>query len=94
MIADAGSGRVSELSLSAAWNSQCFATAMRSVDGRTVEVIHRGTWTHGFGPDFRDAMILLDGRDLLTGSIEIHLTTGAWREHGHHLDPRYDNVLV
>jgi hypothetical protein len=39
-------------------------------------------------------MVLLDGRDLLTGSIEIHLTTGAWRDHGHHLDPRYDDVVL
>lgn len=94
MIAEAGQQRISELALSAMWNNQRFDGPLRTVDGRLVEVVHRGTWTHGFGPDFRDAMVLLDGRDLLTGSIEIHLTTGAWREHGHHLDPRYDGVVL
>jgi hypothetical protein len=94
MRADAGPGRISEISLSAAWRDQRFAVPMRTVDGRVVEIVHRGTWTHGFGPDFRDAMILLDGRELRTGSIEIHLTTGAWREHRHHLDPRYDDVIL
>jgi hypothetical protein len=94
MVAEAGPERISELSLSAVWNDQRFGGPLRTTDGRLVEVVHRGTWTHGFGPDFRDAMVLLDGRDLLTGSIEIHLTTGAWRDHGHHLDPRYDEVVV
>ena len=94
MIAEAGPERISELSLSAAWNDQRIGESLRTTDGRSLTIVHRGTWTHGFGPDFRDAMIQLDGRDLLTGSIEIHLSTGAWRDHGHHLDSRYDDVLV
>lgn len=88
------SENVPEIALSAVWNEQRFTAPLTTTDGRRVEVIHRGTWTHGFGPDFRDAMILLDGRDLLNGSIEIHLKTSQWREHGHHLDERYDTVLV
>jgi hypothetical protein len=94
MIAERDPARISELSLSAAWNGKQFTGSLRTIDGRTVNVIHRGTWTHGFGPDFRDAMILLGDHDLLTGSIEIHLATSAWREHGHHLDPRYDDVVL
>ncbi|HEY7031092.1 MAG TPA: DUF2851 family protein [Thermomicrobiales bacterium] len=94
MIAEAGPERISELSLSSAWNDQRFGEPLRTTDGRSLTIVHRGAWTHGFGPDFRDAMILLDGRDLLTGSIEIHLSTGAWRDHGHHLDPRYDDVVL
>src|SRR5215212_836014 len=88
------SGNVPEIALSAVWNEQRFTAPLVTTDGRRVDVIHRGTWTHGFGPDFRDAMILLDGRDLLNGSIEIHLKTGQWREHGHHLDERYDTVML
>jgi hypothetical protein len=87
-------GNVPELALSAIWNEQRFTAPLMTTDGREISVIHRGTWTHGFGPDFRDAMILLDGRELLTGSIEIHLKTGQWREHGHHLDERYNTVLM
>jgi Protein of unknown function (DUF2851) len=94
MIADETPGRLSEISLCAAWHDQRFTTPLRTTDGRTVEIVHRGTWTHGFGPDFRDVMVLLDGRELLTGSVEIHLTTSGWRAHGHHLDPRYQDVMV
>lgn len=88
------SNRIPEITLSALWNEQRFTAPLTTVDGRRVEIVHRGSWTHGFGPDFRDAMILLDGRELVTGSIEIHLKTGQWREHGHHVDPRYDTVIL
>ena len=83
-----------EIALSAAWNAQAFRGPLRTREGRTVDIIARGGWTHGFGPDFRDAMIALDGRELRTGSVEIHLTTRGWREHGHDRDPRYDDVVL
>ena len=92
MTAMTAHGHTPEIALSAAWQAQRFTGPLRTVDGRVVEVVHRGTWTHGFGPDFRDAMILLDGRELRAGSVEVHLRTGAWAVHGHHLDPRYDDV--
>ncbi len=85
---------VPEIALSAAWHAQRFAGPLRTVDGVTVEVVHRGTWTHGFGPDFRDALLLFDGRELRAGGVEVHLRTAAWTRHGHHLDPRYGDVSV
>ena len=84
---------VPEIALSAAWHAQRLVGPLRTVDGRTVEVVHRGTWTHGFGPDFRDALLLFDGRELRAGDVEVHLRTAAWVQHGHHLDPRYDGVV-
>jgi hypothetical protein len=87
-------GTPPELALSAAWQAGRFAGPLVTTDGRTVEVVHRGTWSHGFGPDFRDALLLFDGRELQSGSVEVHLRTGAWTEHGHHLDPRYDDVVL
>ena len=47
-----------------------------------------------WGPDFRDALILFDGRELRAGSVEIHLRTRGWGDHGHHLDPAYDTVVL
>ena len=44
----------------------------QTTTGQTVEVIHRGVWSNGFGPDFRDALLLFDGRELRAGSVEIH----------------------
>jgi hypothetical protein len=59
-----------------------------------IEVIHRGHWSHGIGPDFNDAMLLFDGRELRSGAIEMHLRTRGWIEHGHHLDPHYNQVIL
>ena len=83
-----------EIALSAVWQAQALSGTLRTREGRTVEVISRGTWTHGFGPDFRDAMISLDGRELRSGSVEIHLTTRGWKDHGHTGDPSYNDVML
>lgn len=83
-----------EITLSAAWRDQAFDAPLMTVDGRTVEVVNRGVWTHGFGPDFRDAMILFDGRELRSGSVEIHHRTSGWHQHGHDADSRYDDVVL
>ena len=85
---------VPEIALSAAWHEQRFTGPLRTVDGRDIEVIHRGVWSHGLGPDFRDALLLFDGRELRAGGVEVHLRTAAWNEHGHQRDPRYDEVVL
>ena len=85
---------VPEIAVSAAWHRQRLTGPLRTVAGEPVAIIHRGTWSHGFGPDFTDALILFNGRELRAGSIEVHLKTSAWSAHGHHLDPRYDSVIL
>ena len=88
------SPRVAEITLSAAWHAGAVPARLDTTDGVSLEIIHRGTWSHGLGPDFRDALILFDGRELRAGSIEIHLRTRGWGDHGHHLDPAYDTVVL
>ncbi len=56
-------------------------------------MVYRGRWTFGFGPDFRGALIAF-GSELRQGDIEVHLRAAAWREHGHHLDPAYNDVIL
>jgi Protein of unknown function (DUF2851) len=88
------SPRVAEITLSAAWHAGAVPARLVTTVGVSLEIIHRGTWSHGLGPDFRDALILFDGRELRAGSIEIHLRTRGWGDHGHHLDPAYDTVAL
>ena len=40
----AASTDVPEVELSAAWHTQRFGAPLRTVDGRALEVIHRGRW--------------------------------------------------
>jgi hypothetical protein len=90
----AETARVAEIALCAAWHSGDIPSPLQTVDGVPVEIVHRGTWSHGLGPDFRDALILSAGRELRAGSIEMHLRTRGWIEHGHHLDEAYDSVVL
>lgn len=83
-----------ELALSRAWNAGWFRpAALRTTDGRPVTVVYRGRWTFGFGPDFRGALIAF-GSELRQGDVEVHLRAASWREHGHHLDPAYNDVIL
>lgn len=59
-----------------------------------MRVVHRGTWTHGLGPDFADAILLFGERELRSGSVEIHMETRDWHAHGHHRDPAYNTVIL
>jgi hypothetical protein len=85
---------VPEIALSAAWHAGEIPGDLVTAAGEPVQVIHRGAWSHGHGPDFRDSLLLFGGRELRSGSIEMHLRTRGWAEHGHHLDPAYDSVIL
>ena len=85
--------RPRELALSAAWNGG-LTRSVTTVDGRRMDIVFPGNWSHGFGPDFEHAMLDVRGEGLRTGSVEIHLRTSDWTAHGHHLDPRYNEVIL
>lgn len=86
--------RQREIALSAAWHAGAFGSTFTTVTGEPVEIIHRGQWSHGLGPDFQDALVLFQERELRSGGIEIHLRDRSWKDHGHHLDPAYNSVVL
>lgn len=80
--------------LQCVWYDHLFPEeGLRLDDGRPLRVLSPGWWNHGEGPDFKNAQLEIAGR-LRTGDVEIHLQHSGWQAHGHHLDPRYDHVLV
>ena len=85
---------VSEHVLQCVWYDQLFSGApLRTTDGRNLKVLSPGWWNRAEGPDFKGAQIEFNGR-LRTGDVEIHLQHVGWRQHGHHLDARYDDVML
>lgn len=64
-----------------------------TADGRLVQILFAGRPGGPAGPDFRDAVILLDGVRC-TGDIELHLRVAGWHAHGHATDPRYNHVIL
>ena len=86
--------RIREIAVSRWWNGADLSAPIETADGGEAQIVYRGSWSHGLGPDFQKALIDFGDGRLANGSIEIHLATSAWREHGHHLDPRYNDVIL
>jgi hypothetical protein len=76
------------------WVERPFASsALRTVDGRTVEIIEKGVRNNDAGPDFLNALVKVD-EQLKRGDVEIHPVAGDWYAHGHHRDPKYNRVIL
>ncbi len=85
----------SEAELVRLWEGQRFPSqALVSGDGWPLQVVFPGRpCSRGAGPDFRDAVIELRGRQV-RGDVELHVLASAFRRHGHHRDHAYDNVIL
>jgi hypothetical protein len=89
-----GAETIPESVVQCVWYDQLFSeTGLRTDRGQLIKVLSPGWWNHEAGPDFKGAQIEFGG-NLRNGDVEIHLTHAAWRQHGHHLDERYDNVML
>ncbi len=93
-VAREGKRAVSEQLVQAIWYDQLFnSESLLTTEGQRIRVVSPGWWNHSEGPDFRGAQIEF-GSSTRAGDIEIHLDHAAWRQHAHHLDARYDNVML
>lgn len=85
---------LSEAELVRLWEGQRFPpAALVSREGLALRVVYRGRPGSGPGPDFRDAVIAVGGEEW-RGDVELHVVASAFRQHGHHRDPAYDNVVL
>ena len=76
------------------WQLQYFnTTALTTIEGDILQVLHPGTYNTNQGPDFLDAKIKI-GNTLWAGSIELHLTDSDWKNHKHSSDKNYNNVIL
>ena len=64
----------------------------RTGAGTRVRVLYPGRAGTAAGPDFRDALLEVEGLGLVCGDVEIHLRQRAWAAHGHVDDPNYNGV--
>lgn len=84
----------SEIRLQKLWKGRkLFKHPLKTTSGKTVEVLYPGTQNMDAGPDFKDAILKLDG-SLIKGDIEVHLGASGWYAHRHHTDPAYNNVVL
>jgi len=76
------------------WDGQHFSGSnLRSTDGREIHILKPGFWNGDAGPDFVKSEVIIDGK-LYEGDVEVHVKASEWHQHTHHLDPKYNNVIV
>ncbi|TAJ14120.1 DUF2851 family protein [Marinilabiliaceae bacterium JC017] len=71
----------------------CHQAGLRTVAGEPLEIIHPGMRNSDAGPDFFNAKVKI-GNTMWAGNIEVHVRADDWYQHGHHLDPAYNNVIL
>lgn len=86
--------KMQEKQLQVSWNRIIPGTKFCAVETEEeITVISPGTWNLEAGPDFLNAKILFEGKEL-TGDVEIHRGRSDWNSHGHHKDNNYKNVIL
>lgn len=66
----------------------------RTDAGRRVRVLYPGRPGTAAGPDFRDALLEVEGLGLVRGDVELHRRQGDWYAHGHADAPNYNGVVL
>ena len=69
-------------------------TELRTEAGRRVRVVYPGRSGVTAGPDFRDALLEVEGVGLVRGDVELHIKQSDWNTHGHGRDLNYNGVVV
>ncbi len=58
-----------------------------------LNIIYPGEVNTNFGPDVQNVKIKINNK-ILSGDIEFHNIDINWFKHNHHLDKKYDNVIL
>jgi hypothetical protein len=82
-----------ERHLQVLWLEQSYFKHLKTRTGQALEVISPGIWNAESGPDFLKAHIRIGAQEF-KGDIELHLSEEGWEQHGHHMDPRYQQVIL
>ena len=67
---------------------------LRLLDGRAVRVLHPGFRSAEGGPDFRGAVIRIEGEAAQAGDVEVDLDAVGWRQHGHDRSAAFQKVVL
>lgn len=85
---------LSERVLQKIWLKQEFSREeLRTLSGKSLEVLSPGRWNLLGGPDFKDARLRIDGR-IIRGDVEVHFYAGDWFAHQHQSNPAFNEVRL
>jgi hypothetical protein len=84
---------LTERHVQAMWFEQKYFKNLCTSKGEPIQIISPGIWNAEAGPDFLKAHLKIGSKEI-KGDIEIHLNDDSWQQHQHHLDERYDHVIL
>lgn len=88
------SERIFEKELYEVWLKKQFKKDLETIDGIEISVLDSGTHNSDTsGPDFQNARIRI-GNLTFVGDIEIDCDYHDWKQHGHHLNNKYNKVVL
>mgnify|MGYP005840327209 CR=1 FL=1 len=85
--------KIPEDFLSYLWRFRLIRLPLISAKGQAIWVKKPGVKNIDGGPDFSNALIKI-GETTWAGHIEIHRKSSDWIKHNHHLDKKYENVIL
>ena len=83
-----------ELELQARWFAGEFGKSFVGTNGDKIDIIQFGIWNREAGPDFKDAVVSVNGGEPRRGCIEIDLVDRNWETHGHSTNPAFDQTVL
>lgn len=66
---------------------------LKTLSGKSLEIMDPGRWNEEAGPDFRMAEVRIAGKPI-KGDVEIHLSSSDWEAHKHHQNFEYNTVVL
>jgi len=90
-----GSSAPPEKLLQAIWQHQRLRREeLKTVDGKSLRVLHPGFASAEGGPDFRGAVLQFGGEAPVAGDVEVDVQTSGWHAHGHDTNPNFKSVIL
>lgn len=88
------SGKIFEKDLYDIWVDQKFETELETLNGSEIAILDSGLQNSDIsGPDFQNARIRI-GNLTFVGDIEIDPDYRDWKSHGHHMNNKYNKVVL
>lgn len=85
---------ISEALLHYVWKNKIFSSFnFQTTHGKVLQIIHPGYSHQDAGPDFKQAILKI-GDIIWAGDVEIHISSSDWYKHNHHLDEKYNSVIL
>jgi len=84
--------KITERLISRLWQSHLVRYPVADT-GEWLQIIFPGRVSNTGGCDFKDAVFSINGR-MITGDVEVHIKSSQWHSHGHHQDPKYNNIVL